>query len=271
MISLTDMLFPFIVNLVLLIVALRLKLLTVSGSIASFLLGFIIFYFMNFVGWLILVFFFISANILGKIGKKVKHVDISKIHKKGATRDWVQVFANGGIAGIAALLYGITGSIFPLVMFGASLAASTADTWASEAGVLSSEKPVSILTFTPVPTGMSGGVSWLGSLSSIIGSVLIGMLWYVSYKIGGDSRFLLLASIISLSGIAGSIIDSYLGATIQGHYWDSINEIVTEREKSGDIVFELCRGIRWIDNDVVNLISNVISTLLAGGLALIVL
>ncbi|MGD1831797.1 MAG: DUF92 domain-containing protein [Sphaerochaetaceae bacterium] len=271
MISLYDMVIPFIVNLLLLFAALKLKLLTVSGSVASFLLGFIIFYFMNFVGWLILVFFFVSANILGKVGKLVKQVDISKIHKKGETRDWVQVFANGGIAGIAALLYGLTGSIIPLVMFGASLAASTADTWASEAGILSKENPVSILTFTPVTPGMSGGVSWLGSLSSIIGSILISSLWYVSYRIAGDFRFFLLASIIALSGIAGSLVDSYLGATVQGHYWDPVNELVTERERSDDVVFELCRGIRWIDNDIVNLMSNVVSTLLAGGLTLIVL
>ncbi len=271
MFSLSDLLLPFAINLVLLIVALKMKLLTVSGSIASFLLGFVVFYFMGFVGWLILVFFFISANVLGRVGKMLKSVDISKIHKKGETRDWVQVFANGGIAGIAALLYGFSGSIIALVMFGASLAASTADTWASEAGILSSHKPVSIITFTPVPTGMSGGVTWLGSLSAIIGSILISFLWFVSYSIVADVRFILLASIIALSGIAGSFVDSYLGATVQGHYWDSINEIVTERERKDDVVFELCRGIRWIDNDVVNLISNVVSTLLASGLTLMVL
>jgi uncharacterized protein (TIGR00297 family) len=227
MFSIYDLLIPFGVNLILLFIALKMKLLTVSGSVASFLLGFVVFYFMTFVGWLILVFFFVSANILGKVGKLVTSVDISKIHKKGGQRDWVQVFANGGIAGIAALIYGFTGSLLPLVMFGASLAASTADTWASEAGILSSQKPVSIITFTPVPKGMSGGVSWLGSLSAIIGSILISFLWFVSYSIKGDVRFFLLASIIALAGIAGSFVDSYLGATLQGHYWDSINNLVT--------------------------------------------
>ncbi len=129
---------PVVVNGLILIAAALLQLLTFSGGISAFILGVIIYYFTGFKGWILLIFFFVSANFIGKVGRYVKAVDISKIQKKGSKRDWVQVFANGGIAGIAALLYGLTGDLIPLTMFGASLAASTADTWASEAGILSS-------------------------------------------------------------------------------------------------------------------------------------
>jgi uncharacterized protein (TIGR00297 family) len=262
---------PVVVNGLILIAAALLQLLTFSGGISAFILGVIIYYFTGFKGWILLIFFFVSANFIGKVGRYVKAVDISKIQKKGSKRDWVQVFANGGIAGIAALLYGLTGDLIPLTMFGASLAASTADTWASEAGILSSAPPVSILTFRPVSPGMSGGVSLLGSVSAVAGSLLIGSSWYNAYAGQEELKFILLATIITISGIVGSFADSYLGATVQGHYWDSINNLITEREGQDGVKFELCRGIRWIDNDMVNLVSNIIAVLFAATISLIVL
>ena len=262
---------PILINGAILVVAALLQLLTISGGISAFILGVIIYYFTGFKGWVLLIFFFVSANFIGKVGRYVRAVDTSKIHKKGSKRDWVQVFANGGIAGVAALLYGLTGNLVALTMFGASLAASTADTWASEAGILSSAPPVSIITFKPVPPGMSGGISLLGSVSSIAGSLLIGSSWYNAYAVDGSLRYVILASIITLSGVVGSFADSYLGATIQGHYWDPVNNLITERTSRDGQEFELCRGIRWIDNDMVNLISNIIAVLFATTIAIIVL
>lgn len=262
---------PLVINGIILIAAALLQLLTFSGGISAFILGVIIYYFTGFKGWVLLIFFFVSANFIGRVGRYVKAVDTSKIHKKGSKRDWVQVFANGGIAGISALLYGLTGNLVALTMFGASLAASTADTWASEAGILSSAPPVSIITFKPVPPGMSGGVSLLGSVSAVAGALLIGSSWYNAYGAQEELHFIMLATIITISGVIGSFADSYLGATIQGHYWDSVNDLITERESRDGVKFELCRGIRWIDNDMVNLISNVIAVLFASTISFIVL
>ncbi len=264
-------LIPLSINGILLTIAILFKLLTVSGGLSAFLLGFIVYYYTGFKGWLLLVFFFVSANVIGRLGRYVRYVDTSKIHKKGSKRDWIQVFANGGIAGIAALLYGITGDMIALVIFGASIAASTADTWASEAGILSATPPVSIITLKPVPPGMSGGVTWVGSISSITGAIFIGSSWYNAYASNGLVIHFILAMIISISGVVGSFVDSYLGATIQGHYWDPENNLITERNSRDGLSFELCRGIRWIDNDVVNLISNVIAVLFAATISFIIL
>ncbi|NCB01649.1 MAG: DUF92 domain-containing protein [Spirochaetia bacterium] len=269
--ELMAILIPVLVNAAVLVVATVLQLLTISGGISAFLLGSIIYYFTGFKGWVLLIFFFVSANIIGKLGRFVRAVDTSKIHKKGSKRDWVQVFANGGIAGVSALLYGLTGDLVALTMFGASLAASTSDTWASEAGILSATPPVSIITFKPVPPGMSGGISWVGSVSAVAGSLLIGSSWYNAYSSGENIKLMMLAAIITVSGVVGSFADSYLGATIQGHYWDPENNLITERSSQDGIPFELCRGIRWIDNDMVNLISNVIAVLFATTIAFIIL
>lgn len=157
-------------------------------------------------------------------------------------------------------------------MFGSALAASTADTWASEAGILSSKDPVSIITFRRVRPGMSGGVSILGSFSSMLGSILVALLWYVSYAVPTDSVYILLASVVAVSGIIGSLVDSILGATLQGHYWNPDKQVITEKDRDADgNMLELCRGIRWIDNDVVNLISNIISVLLGASFSLVLL
>ena len=179
--------------------------------------------------------------------------------------------ANGGLAAAAALLYGISGNRLALVMYGVAVAASTADTWAGEAGILSSKPPVSIRTFRPVPTGMSGGVSLLGTASSLLGSIMIATAWYATFADYSDNSWLFLASIVAVAGMVGSLADSYLGATIQGHYYDPKRKQITEHEERDGLKLELCRGIRWIDNDVVNFLSNVIAVLLGSGFSLIIL
>ena len=76
-----------------------------------------------------------------------------------------------------------------------------------------------------------------------------------------------------LSAASSALLsDSILGATLQGHYWDPTKQMITEKERDADgNRLELCRGIRWIDNDVVNLISNIISVLLGASFSLVLL
>jgi uncharacterized protein (TIGR00297 family) len=260
------------VNLVVAIIAKVAKLLTLSGSVSAFVIGFLTFRFTGIGGWILLMLFFITANILSKLSRSIaKNTVLSGIQKKGGTRDWAQVLANGGLAGVAALFYGLSGEILALVMFGSAIAASTADTWAGEAGILSKRPPVSMRTFQIVPKGMSGGVTWLGTLSSLVGSAMIAIAWYATFAHYGDHTWLFLASIVAISGAIGSLADSFLGATVQGHYYDPKRKQITEHEQRDGVKFELCRGVRWIDNDVVNFLSNAVAVLVASGFSLIIL
>ncbi|WP_422482247.1 DUF92 domain-containing protein [Pleomorphochaeta sp. DL1XJH-081] len=264
-------LIPLFANIALAVISYILHWLTLSGAVSALLVGFLTYRFTGFGGWALLMLFFITANILGKVSRAVSRAIDNGIQKKGGTRDWAQVMANGGLAAAAALLYGLDGGRLGLVMFGAAIAASTADTWAGEAGILSRKPPISIKTFKPVPTGMSGGVSLLGTLSSLLGSILIAIAWYATFADFNDSSWVFLASIIAVAGMVGSLVDSYFGATIQGHYYDPESKRITEHEQRNGKKLELCRGIRWIDNDVVNFLSNVIAVLLGWGLSLIIL
>lgn len=266
-----NLIVPLMINVVLAVGALLLKALSLSGALAATVVGFVILHCIGWGGWAVLLLFFLSATILGHVNKLLSDQSEKRIQKKSGPRDWAQVFANGGLAAVAALLYGISGLAVALVMFGASLACATADTFASEAGTLSKSPPISIRTGTIVPKGMSGGITLLGTISSVVGALLIALAWFAACASYHNAPFFFLALIIGGCGIFGSFVDSYLGATVQAHYWDAENKQLTEHKKRNGKTLELCRGISWIDNDTVNFISNAAAVLLASGLSALVL
>ena len=269
--SLITALVGLVLNGVLCFVALRLRWLSKSGAVSAFPVGFSIYYFTHVNGWLLLILFFFTSTILGKISRPTAMRISDGIQKKDGCRDWAQVLANGGLAAAAALYYGAGGGIPALVMFGSALAGSTADTWSGEVGILSKRPPVSIRTFKPIPHGLSGGITWLGTCSGLLGSALIAIAWYGSFATYSDVSWLFLASIITVAGFCGTLVDSLLGATLQGHYWDPVRKQVTEQDERDGVELPLFRGIRWIDNDVVNFFSNVVAVLVGTGLSVIVL
>lgn len=55
------------------------------------------------------------------------------------------------------------------------------------------------------------------------------------------------------AGFTGSVLDSVLGAAFQAKYRAENGE--TECPRSGEEALELARGIRWVNNDVVNFVS----------------
>ncbi len=260
-----------LINLIGVILAYLLKALTFSGMISAFFTGYIIYYFLGFGGWVLLLLFFVTSFILGKIASFYSPYKVDFIQQKGSRRDWAQVMANGLLATFCALLYGLGEGKFALVLFGCSIAAATSDTWASEAGLLSKKKPISIKTLKPVEPGMSGGLTSLGTLASLIGSLVIALFWYANFANFTDFNDLYLAFVIAFSGFISSFVDSYLGSTIQGHYHDRVNNKITEKEIVDGEHLELCSGIRWIDNDIVNFISNVVALLIGSILSLIVM
>ncbi len=259
-----------VLNVILALVAWRLAWLSVSGAVAALIVGLCTFWFTRFDGWLLLMLFFLTANILGKISRSIRaNLDLG-MQKKGNRRDWAQVVANGALAAACALLHGAGGGRIALVMMGCTIAASTADTWSGEAGILSRKPPISIATGRPVPVGQSGGVTLLGTLSGLLGSLLIATAWYGAFADFSDRSWIMHASIITVAGFLGTVVDSILGATLQGHYWDPIAKRITEHDKRDGIPLELCRGVRWIDNDVVNFLSGVFAVLIGYLLTILV-
>ena len=123
------------------------------------------------------------------------------------------------------------------------------DTWGTEFGKLSKSRPVSILTFKSIEHGLSGGITRIGTIGSLLGSCVLGFtIWIItpipSYLIYG----------IILSGFAGSIFDSIIGASHQGKYQTNSGEIIEENLQNTTIV----SGKTWITNNLVNLLNTIV-------------
>lgn len=232
--------------------------LNLSGVVAAVVMGAAATVMGGFTSLSLYLFFLISAAVIGKLSKRIRGLE--RIHKKGGRRDAVQVLANGGAALAAMLIHAFDSSPVYLAVFTACLAEACSDTWASEIGVLSKSEPVSILTFTKVPKGLSGGVSLLGTCSAMLSSILYGIFAFSCY----DGINLSLVMVVIFSSFAGVMTDSVLGATLQAHFYDEKEDIITEhsRDREGNAL-KLVRGLRFMDNDMVNLTSNIITFVLA--------
>ena len=243
--------------------------LSASGSIVAFFVGFGITYFLGFGAFTTMILFFLFAGVLSKFAKHRSTFDAESIQKKGSRRDGMQVFANGGMALVAAVLYAFSPSMVALVMFGSSVAEAASDTFAGEIGILSKSEPISIITGRKMKPGLSGAVSALGNMAGLLGALFIALYWMSSF-LPLEGKSFAYASVVAVSGFFGCLMDSVLGGTVQAHYYDQERDCLTEHPTSKGKALPLERGIRWIDNDLVNLMSNVIATLLGASLILVI-
>ncbi|HZU02387.1 MAG TPA: DUF92 domain-containing protein [Ktedonobacteraceae bacterium] len=220
-------------------------------------------------GWswgLSLIFFFVSSSFLSHFRERDKiGIAIDKF-SKGSQRDLGQVIANGGIATLLALSYGSTSStalrnILRAGYIGA-LATATADTWATEVGVFSRQQPRLLTTGKPVPAGTSGGVTLLGTGASAAGAFFLGLVFWLLQR--RCRAYTPLPLIAFMSGLLGSLSDSLLGATVQAIYYCSACDKETERQiHSCGTKTHLRRGLRWMNNDVVNFMATLVGALVA--------
>ena len=98
-----------------------------------------------------------------------------------------------------------------VVGFAAAVAAITADKFASEIGMLDG-MPVSLLSRKTVRKGTSGGVTWLGlAVSALAALIIAAVLVPLGISQGLGLGPWLAVGIITLCGLAGSLVDSLLG------------------------------------------------------------
>jgi uncharacterized protein (TIGR00297 family) len=271
----------FILAAIISLLAYGIHSLSQGGALAALLLGTVIF---GWGGWewaILLLVFFISSSALSRLAKRRK-VKLDEKFSKGSRRDAGQVAANGGIAGIFVLLHLLfPGAGWPWLGFAASLAAANADTWATELGVLNPRPPRLITSGKAVENGTSGAISLTGTLAALAGALLLsaaavafwpGSAW-IPLSAGPNQLFhfsngLAFFLLIGFAGLAGSLVDSLLGATLQAIYFCPECKKETERfplHSCGNRTY-LIRGLSWLNNDWVN----TICTIAGAGLALII-
>ena len=220
--------------------------LSTSGALAGFVAGVTTVA----AGWswgILLVTHFVSASILSKIGAPRKAELVGSVVEKDGERDARQVLANGGVFVAAALGFLLMPSASWYAIGLGALAASAADTWATEVGTLVGAKPVSIVSGQRVPPGTSGGITMTGSLAGLGGAQFIAAAatlaeWPVSF------------TAVVLGGIAGALTDSVLGGTLQERRWCDVCAEATERRVHDcGASTRHGGGMTRLDNDAVNL------------------
>jgi len=229
-------------------VAYRLRTLSLDGLFGAGIMGTLIILFGSKYHLFSIATFFILSSLLSKVLKNA-----SFYRSKGSRRDILQVYANGGIALLICIVGHFNNDPILIYLFFSSVAAAMSDTWGTELGKLSKQRPISIVSLKSVNHGMSGGITRIGTLGSLLGSCIIGLTAWLSMPIQSH----IIYGII-FSGLLASLFDSVLGATVQGKYKDQNGEI-TEKENENNSLFQ---GYSLINNDTVNLLNTTISPII---------
>lgn len=244
------------------LVALRARALTRGGALAAFAVGTITYSAGTWTFTAVLLAFFLPSVLLSRLGRARKRALVD-VGKQGP-RDAAQVLANGGVATLCALFYGLTHQPRWALAFVGAYAVATADTWATEIGTLARARPRSILTFRALEPGLSGGVTATGTLAAFAGALWLGLAADLSQP--SDQAWIGLAVVFALAviGFIGALVDSVLGATLQ--------ELrrCPACERTCEIDPHVCgtptirvRGLRWMSNDLVNGLATATGALLA--------
>ena len=222
------------------VLAWHFRALTLRGAVAAGILGLVIW---EAGGWTwalpMLVFF-----ALGSLASRLRG-------RPSETRTPVQVLANGWVPGTLAYLYTFHPASSLMVGYLAAVCEAAADTMATETG---GPQPRDILTRTPVPRGTSGGVSLQGFLGGLGGALVVGgAAWMTGYPAPG-------VGLAVLTGFLGSVVDSLLGARLQGRWRCRVCGKTVEVPVHCGQPGILLRGRSFLDNNMVN----ALSTLAAG-------
>ncbi len=240
------------------VAAYRTHSLDAGGAIAAFFVGTATYGGLALPGAAVLLAFFVSSVALSRVGKARKRVLLEDVGKTGP-RDAAQVFANGGIAALCALLALFVDHRYAFAFAGA-FAAANADTWGTEIGTLVKQAPRSILTFRPVAPGLSGGITTAGTLAEVAGALAV-----AAAALTLDAGAFVP---VACAGIAGALADSLLGASLQSLRWCPNCKRATEREPHGcGANTRSLRGFGWLGNDGVNVSATLVGALTAFALA----
>lgn len=220
----------------------RCKWLTFSGAIAALWMAQLIFIAGGMHGFVIPIFFLICGSLVSKLNKHGKE-------KHG--RNAIQVFANG-LVGVACLLVFKLTAV-PIFLFCSivSFCISMTDTCSSEIGVYFKQPTRDVLTFKRVLPGLSGGISFAGTLGGLVGGILFTCFSYFIWPLKVHFLFVCI-----LFGVLGMLLDSAIGSRWQVKFGKD-NTGLMDHFIPGTIKM---KGYYWCTNDVVNIFSNAVAT-----------
>ncbi len=205
---------------------------------------------------LIIIVLYLFAAVVGVVTTKIynkRYGAKEKIIRKGR-----QILANSVVALALCVVYHLTDiSAFMFAAF-AVIAEEFADSMASDIGRLSKKNPVDIIGFKRLQTGISGGVSLLGSISLVVASLIALAVPFI-FEVFNLQAYLILSAI----SVFGVFIDSVLGSRLQVLYKCTECGEFTEKTEHCSVATQYHKGIKWLDNSFVNLLSGAVTACLA--------
>ncbi len=229
------------------ILVIQKKALTAKGLIAAIVLDLVITLTLGNFGFILLLAFLFASIAIDKVKRLAKKEDT--VTKRGDCRDEIQVIANGLVPMMLAVIFSCTFNPVFVVAYVAVLAEAFADTAASGFGVFS-KNTFDIFKMRKCECGLSGGMSLIGTLASLVAAIAFPLL---VLPFGIDNFYVILVA--ALSAFFGVVFDSFLGSVLQVKYKCKICASLTEREVHCQAPTKQVSGYRFFDNDVVNVFS----------------
>ena len=283
------------------VLAYKKRIVTKSGLVAAFVVGMIVWLLTSWAWFFVMLSFFLITAIFTHY-KYHKKRALGAAQDKSGARAWSNVVANG-LLPMSFIIFGFILLVlgggqdaygrtdvgfgfyfipFPVVAvtfaaFLGALATHTADTLATEIGLLNPSPPRLITKlWKSVPAGTSGGISVMGYFATLLGSLIIGLtaavlaapFWFTIFGFAIMPEIVNFAPVTIVlvalvGGFVGCTIDSVFGATIQGMWQCTVCGKHTEKKAHCGEPADYLRGNRFFDNNMVNLISGLLGALVA--------
>lgn len=225
---------------------------TLDATKAAIILGTITFGFGGIWPAVALIFFFVSSSLITR-NKRLDGIENGSVPLRSddpyhnSRRDGYQVWANGFWVAVFCLAWFQFELDFLLLAVYGSIAAATADTWATELGSRKKGRTRLITTFKKVEPGTDGGISFKGTLASAVGSIAVASLLLVL----PESYDLNVAAVVAIAGFVGSVADSYMGAIFQTQ---NIQLFKSDRIVGQDAMLKNCL-VNWTATGIGGLIT----------------
>lgn len=207
-----------------------------SGVAAGFLVGFVIYAFLDWRGYLLLLAFFVLGSACTKIGYRRKAAE-KLAQEEGGRRGARHALANVSVAAACAVFAALTDLpvLFSLA-FAAAFATAAADTASSEIGQLLGRRTYLVTTFRPVPRGTEGAVSLEGTLAGVAASAILAVLG-------------VLVGLYPWAGVLPIVVAAFVGTTFES----AVGAALEKR--------------RLLDNEALNFLNTLVGALVAAAFA----
>lgn len=219
--------------------------LTIDGAFSASIFGSYAYGLGGMTGAVVILAFFISGSIISK-----DFISKEGFLEKKFRRDGTQVWANGFWFALWILIWHLTEIDAFLIAAITAVAASAADTWATEIGSNRMKGKTRLITSgKKVPPGTDGGISFYGTLAAIGGSLfIVGLFWLLYTEI----HFLKIVMIAAI-GFSGCVVDSYIGARFQNQSLPGLSKIARLIGRQGLYVSN--NFVNWISAGIASIIS----------------